>query len=326
VVNRSRSSVRRRGGSPSYVSETGPAGRGCGSTRGAAVLGALRALPERQREVLVLRHHLELSDAEIADTLGTSRAAVRSHASRGTAALRLFDQDRGGTATGVDDRLRAILEDAVSEVEPRAGLSSIRSRTSASRRRPWLVGVAAAAIATAATIGAVVGSANPSRSNDAPGGPAGASGGVTVYFLADTGAGPRLLPERHERPTEARAAVEQAVTGAADDPDHRTPWPAGTSVAGVHAGQGVLSVDLSGEVAERPPGMPPAVARLAVQQVVWTARAAVHSRMPVRFLLDGRPTPTLLGVRTDRPVAAAAGRLVLAPVSVTTPPMEAETQ
>ena len=54
----------------------------------AAVLEAMRALPQRQREVLALRYYLDLSEAEIADTLRISRGAVKSHASRGAAALR----------------------------------------------------------------------------------------------------------------------------------------------------------------------------------------------------------------------------------------------
>ena len=52
------------------------------------MLAALGTLPRRQREVLVLRYYLDLSEAEIADTLGISRGAVKSHASRGSAALR----------------------------------------------------------------------------------------------------------------------------------------------------------------------------------------------------------------------------------------------
>jgi RNA polymerase sigma factor (sigma-70 family) len=53
-----------------------------------AVLAALAALPERQREVLVLRYYGDLSEAAIADSLGISRGAVKTHASRGMAALR----------------------------------------------------------------------------------------------------------------------------------------------------------------------------------------------------------------------------------------------
>jgi len=52
------------------------------------VLDALRELPERQREVLVLRYYLDLTEARIAETLGISRGAVKSHAFRGVAALR----------------------------------------------------------------------------------------------------------------------------------------------------------------------------------------------------------------------------------------------
>ena len=52
------------------------------------VLAAVRQLPARQREVLTLRYYLDLSEAEIAEALGISRGAVKSHASRGAAALR----------------------------------------------------------------------------------------------------------------------------------------------------------------------------------------------------------------------------------------------
>lgn len=49
---------------------------------------ALLRLTERQREVLVLRYYLDWSEAQIADAIGVSRGAVKSHASRGSAALR----------------------------------------------------------------------------------------------------------------------------------------------------------------------------------------------------------------------------------------------
>jgi RNA polymerase sigma factor (sigma-70 family) len=54
----------------------------------AEVLVALDSLSQRQREVLVLRYYLDLSEADIADTLHISRGAVKSHSSRGLAALR----------------------------------------------------------------------------------------------------------------------------------------------------------------------------------------------------------------------------------------------
>jgi RNA polymerase sigma-70 factor (sigma-E family) len=51
------------------------------------VLRALAALPARRREVLVLRYYLNLSEAEIAATLGISAGTVKSTAARGIAAL-----------------------------------------------------------------------------------------------------------------------------------------------------------------------------------------------------------------------------------------------
>jgi RNA polymerase sigma-70 factor (sigma-E family) len=51
------------------------------------VLQAVAQLPRRQREVLVLRYFLGLSDAEIAADLGVSRGTVVSTASRALAAL-----------------------------------------------------------------------------------------------------------------------------------------------------------------------------------------------------------------------------------------------
>ena len=52
------------------------------------VMGALRSLPHRQREVLVLRYYADLSEAQIAEAMGISQGAVKSHASRGIASLR----------------------------------------------------------------------------------------------------------------------------------------------------------------------------------------------------------------------------------------------
>jgi RNA polymerase sigma-70 factor (sigma-E family) len=52
-----------------------------------AVLAALRRLPDRQREALVLRFYLELSEAEIAQSMGISQGTVKSTVSRALAAL-----------------------------------------------------------------------------------------------------------------------------------------------------------------------------------------------------------------------------------------------
>jgi RNA polymerase sigma-70 factor (sigma-E family) len=106
VVNRSRSALRHRGVVERYVArqphvlslaDAADAPTLVGDRR-SAVLDALRELPTRQREVLVLRHYLELSEEEIAETLGISRGSVKAHASRGSARLRtiLSEQVRDG--------------------------------------------------------------------------------------------------------------------------------------------------------------------------------------------------------------------------------------
>ncbi len=95
VVNRSRSALRHRAVVERHAARRtaeavlpGADHHALVSDRRAAVLDAMRALPQRQREVLALRYYLDLSEAEIADTLGISRGAVKSHAARGTATLR----------------------------------------------------------------------------------------------------------------------------------------------------------------------------------------------------------------------------------------------
>jgi RNA polymerase sigma-70 factor (sigma-E family) len=58
------------------------------------VLRAIRALPDRQREALVLRYYLDMSEEEIARAMGISRGTVKSATSRAVAALgRMLKED-----------------------------------------------------------------------------------------------------------------------------------------------------------------------------------------------------------------------------------------
>ena len=91
VINGCRTALRRR-----VRQLTGPAGdRPEESAESAAliseehrqVLPAIRRLPSRQQEVLVLRYYLDLDEAEIAASMRISRGTVKSTASRGLAAL-----------------------------------------------------------------------------------------------------------------------------------------------------------------------------------------------------------------------------------------------
>lgn len=52
-----------------------------------AVIAALRSLPARQRECIVLRHYLNLSESEIADALDIGVGSVRTHHKRAMAKL-----------------------------------------------------------------------------------------------------------------------------------------------------------------------------------------------------------------------------------------------
>ena len=96
VVNRSRSHLRHLTVVRRHADQEAPPEPASGADhtayereRRATVLDALGNLPRRQREVMALRYYLDLSEAEIADLLGISRGAVKSHASRGAAALRV---------------------------------------------------------------------------------------------------------------------------------------------------------------------------------------------------------------------------------------------
>jgi RNA polymerase sigma-70 factor (sigma-E family) len=93
VVNRCRSVLRHQAVvGPSL--QKGPPGRPSAARDALvpleqhSVRAALRDLPGRQREAIVLRYYADLSEEEIAAAMGISRGAVRSHTVRGMSALR----------------------------------------------------------------------------------------------------------------------------------------------------------------------------------------------------------------------------------------------
>ena len=94
VVNRSRSVLRHRmvvdKNAPKPAPDMPSAEQGAISLlERSAVIAALRTLPPRQREALVLKYYGDLSEAQIATAMGISRGAVKSHTARGVAALRV---------------------------------------------------------------------------------------------------------------------------------------------------------------------------------------------------------------------------------------------
>ena len=52
------------------------------------LLAAMRALPRREREAVLFRHYLDLSEQQTADALGLRPGSVKGYASRGLAKLR----------------------------------------------------------------------------------------------------------------------------------------------------------------------------------------------------------------------------------------------
>ena len=100
VLNGARSHLRRRlvrdrRRPLQVVGEAAPAETGAeGADDRRAVLAALRSLPDRQRDVLVLRYYLDLSEPEIAATLGIGAGTVKTHAHRGLTRLAQLLEER----------------------------------------------------------------------------------------------------------------------------------------------------------------------------------------------------------------------------------------
>lgn len=102
VVNGSRDSLRRRRRAGAAMLRLVPRSEQLTSAEHEVVehqeadrlWAAVTALPTRQRQVLVLRYYLDQSEAEIADTLEISSGSVKTHASRGIAALAREWEDR----------------------------------------------------------------------------------------------------------------------------------------------------------------------------------------------------------------------------------------
>ena len=261
-----------------------------------------------------------------------------------------------------DDDIRRLLNDAVADVEPRGSVESIHARTEVStmtNRRSWLFAAGAAVVATAATVTAITflgsdtspgedpgfaaespspsptvdeSSAEPEPSASPSETAAPQTRAVPVYYVGDTSRGVRLYREFHQVAVAdgevVTAAVNEAVSAAPDDADYRTAWPEGTTATGrsLASTPDVLTIDVSGAtpLRTRPAGMSEEEARMAVEQLMYTAQAADQSRKPVQFLLDSGRTDQLLGVPVSEPLAQGDSVDVLAQVWVIDPAEGAE--
>jgi RNA polymerase sigma-70 factor (sigma-E family) len=102
VLNGCRSQLRRRTVRDHHdarrtvvATVTGPEPAAVARDEHERVIAALRLLPDRQREALVLRYYLDLPEAEIAAAMAVSAGSVKTHLHRGVAALaHLLEDDR----------------------------------------------------------------------------------------------------------------------------------------------------------------------------------------------------------------------------------------
>jgi hypothetical protein len=161
-----------------------------------------------------------------------------------------------------------------------------------------------------------------------------------VYYVGANAAGrPVLYREWHRGPRLPSAdpggkggdvlteAVQDALASLPLDPDYRTPWHALATLD--HASyqttgaDGTLQIALKDTgIADRPTSMSPAEAKAAVQQLVYTAQAAVGKRAPVVFTVGRKPPgahPTLLGIDISRPIGNAPILKTLSLVNISSP-------
>jgi hypothetical protein len=228
-----------------------------------------------------------------------------------------------------EDRLTTLLTDAVSDIEAADRLGEIRERIARSdrRHRAWWVAGGGAALAVAASIAVIAMSSNPhqpqlrapdpagpgqpSVTTDQGTGPVEVAGqALTVYYLGDGGHLYREFTQASD--SDPFPAVVAALMATPIDPDYRSLWPEG-SLTGVDfdgtGADGSFSVTLSDSSwADRPAGMTPREAELAIQSVVYTLQTSFHAKAPVEFYAGNRLLDTVLGVPAERDPAHSGVR------------------
>lgn len=156
-------------------------------------------------------------------------------------------------------------------------------------------------------------------SSETPAEPTGTA--VPVYYVGDgPGGEPRLFREFHRVTGDPLTEAAKLVAGGGepDDPDYRTLWPQ-VEISSVAATDGVLLVQLpSDDFTERPDGMSPRLATLALQQLVYTLQGVQQERVPV-VIERGGSDLGIFGIPSDTQLQAASALETLNLVSITSP-------
>ena len=137
---------------------------------------AVRALPPRQRAVVVLRYYEDLSERQIADVLRCRPGTVKSQSSAALATLRVRLGDgctstRGGPHMNVEERIGLSLNQGLDRLDAGSGDLADRDHArltgSGCRRKAGaalaVAGVVAAVAAGSASASAVARTAAPTR-------------------------------------------------------------------------------------------------------------------------------------------------------------------
>ena len=163
--------------------------------------------------------------------------------------------------------------------------------------------------------------AEPSPTGQPPSPTSAGTAARAIYYLHDSGRGPRLYREFHPRPASAgvvRDAVTAMLTVKAYDADYTSLWPKGTSVRGARVSGTTAYVDLSREARNGSAGG--AAEDASLQQLVYTVTAAATSVRSVQLLIEGKAVESLWGhVDTSKPMSRRMAAEILGPVWILAP-------
>ena len=235
-----------------------------------------------------------------------------------------------------DRELRDLLTDAVADVEPGHALDEIRARTTTTKRRwPYAAGGAVLAVAASFAAVAVLGNGTtplaPDPGSTTSSSPTATDTGsatetpsqvVAVYYVGDTPDGLRLYREFRPAAGELSAlevGIEMVLSSPPLDVDYHSMWPrTGADLRSAEVRDGVIRIELA-EAATQTHALPESERRAAIEQLIYTAQAAIQERLPVQFLVNGNPSAEILGLPASEPLSNGPVLDTLAHVSLTSP-------